>query len=240
MYAIRAKLLSSTVLYKQTRKDIKHPFYIRIPSTDIPTFEQIFLNQEYDFLVEKQPEVIIDAGANIGLASIYFANKFPDTKIIAIEPEKDNFELLKTNIAPYPNIIPIQAALWGQIGEINLVDSGLGSWAFTTEEKGASSNSTSNLYHKVRAITVDQIIKDYKLTKIDILKIDIEGAEKEVFMSSKSWIDRVDALIIELHEHIKPGCNQSFYNASKSFNNEWQQGENVFLSKGNLLKRPCT
>ena len=61
-----------------------------------------------------------------GFASIYFANKYPGAKIIAIEPEQSNFELLKDNIAPYPNIIPIQAALWHKNEEINLIDPGLG------------------------------------------------------------------------------------------------------------------
>jgi tRNA G46 methylase TrmB len=104
---IKAKVTNSTVYFKLKRQDCKFSLCLRIPSSDVPTYEQVFIDKEYDFLVKKQPKVIVDAGANIGLASIYFANKYPDAKIIAIEPEQSNFELFKENVAPYPHIIPI-------------------------------------------------------------------------------------------------------------------------------------
>ena len=86
------------------------------------------------------------------------------------------------------------------------------------------------------AITVDKVLEDFDLPQIDILKIDIEGAEKEVFSDTSAWIDRVDAIIIELHERYKRGCNRSFYCGTKGFDFEWTRGENVFLSRGNLLE----
>lgn len=237
LYAIKAKVTNSTVFFKLNRQDCKYPFRLRIPSSDIPTYEQVFINQDYDFLVETQPKVIVDAGANIGLASIYFANKYPGAKIIAIEPEQSNFELLKENIAPYPNIIPIQAALWNKNEEINLIDPGLGKWGFMTEMKHPSGNLPHNSCHTVIAMTIDKIMEDYKLTKIDILKIDIEGAEREVFSDTSSWIEKIDSIIIELHERMKEGCNRSFYCNSNGFDNEWTQGENIYLSRGNYLTR---
>jgi FkbM family methyltransferase len=238
--AAKAKALNSTVLLEVNRRDIKFPFSLRIPSSDVPTYEQVFIDKEYDFLVATQPKAIVDAGANIGLASIYFANKYPKAKIIAIEPERSNFELLKKNVAPYRTIFPVQAALWNQNGEINVVDPGMGNWAFMTEEGSDAGNPRGDVCHKVTAITVDKIIDDYELKKIDILKIDIEGAEKEVFSETSSWIEKVDALIIELHERMKPGCNSSFYNGSNGFDNEWTQGEHVYLSRGRCLTRRST
>jgi FkbM family methyltransferase len=239
-FAAKTKALNSTVLLEVHRNNIKFPFSLRIPSTDVPVYKHVFIDQGYDFLVETQPKVIVDAGANIGLASIYFANKYPKAKIIAIEPEGSNFELLKKNVAPYRGIIPVQAALWNQNGEINLVDPGRGNWAFMTEEENTPENPLGDICHKVVAVTVDKIIDDYKLDKIDIFKIDIEGAEKEVFSDTSLWIEKVDALIIELHESKKPGCIRSFYNGSKGFDNEWNQGDNVYLSRGRCLTRRCT
>jgi FkbM family methyltransferase len=203
-------------------------------------YEQIFINQEYDFSEETQPKTIVDAGANIGLASIYFANKYPHAKIIAIEPEQSNFELLKDNIAPYPNIIPIQAALWHKNEIINLIDPGIGKFGFMTEMKDSSENLPGDFCHTVVAITLDKIMKDFNLDKIDILKIDIEGAEREVFSNTSSWIEKVDSIIIELHERMKAGCNRSFYCGSNGFDNEWKQGENVYLSRRNCLTRRST
>jgi hypothetical protein len=81
-------------------------------------------------------------------------------------------------------------------------------------------------------------MNDYNLTSIDILKIDIEGAEKEVFEDSSLWIDKVDSLIVELHERMKPGCNRTFYCGSNGFVDEWKNGENVYLSRGNYLLKP--
>jgi len=237
LYAAKAKFNNSTVYFKIDRQDCRYPFTLRIPSSDVETYKQVFIDQEYDFLVKTQPKVIIDAGANIGLASIYFANKYPSAKIIAIEPEQSNFEMLKENVTPYPNVIPIQAALWNKNEEINLIDPGHGKWGFMTDMKNSSVSLPGKTCHKVTAMTIDKIMNDYDLKKIDILKIDIEGAEKEVFDDTSSWIEKVDSLIVELHERIKAGCNRSFYCGSNGFDNEWKDDENVYLSRGDYLKR---
>src|SRR5208283_5631773 len=77
--AIKAKLTNSNILMTVNRKDIRFPFYLRCPNSDLPTYNQIFIDQDYDFIVEECPRVIVDAGANIGLVSIYFANKYPES-----------------------------------------------------------------------------------------------------------------------------------------------------------------
>jgi FkbM family methyltransferase len=235
--AITSKVSRSAALFKVERSDCRHPFLLRIRSSDVPTYGQVFVAQEYNFSAAIQPEVIIDAGANIGLASIYFANKFPNAKIIAIEPEASNFALLKRNVAPYPQIVPVQAALWHRNEEIDLVDPGLGNWGFMTEKKGSAEQLEGSTCHAVRAMTVDRIMADHQLTRVDILKIDIEGAEREVFSDTSSWINKVNSVIIELHERMKAGCNRSFYCGSNGFDREWLQGENVFLSRGNYLTK---
>ena len=133
--AIKTKLDGVDRLIQVSRKDLKAPFYLRLRTSDIPTFDQIFINKEYLFKTSNDPKVIVDAGANIGLSTIFFANKYPESKIIAIEPENDNFKILKMNVSPYTNVIPLQAALWNKNKEINLVDPGQGNWGFTTEKK---------------------------------------------------------------------------------------------------------
>jgi len=178
--------------------------------------------------------VIIDAGANIGLASIFFANKCPEAKIISIEPEAENFRLLTKNTAPYPNIVPVQAALWDKNETIHIVDPGHGFWGFVTRKACLS----DRYLHSVEGLTIDKIMEEYRLASIDILKIDIQGAEKEVFRDTSSWIGKVRALIIELHEYNRPGCTRSFYNGSNGFDHEWHQGENIYLTRGEYMKAP--
>lgn len=226
----KSKFTSATTLLKVDRRDIRFPFYLRIATSDIPTFNQVFISKEYDFDLKSMPEVIVDAGANVGLASIYFANRYPDSKIIAIEPEKSNYEMLKSNVAAYSNIIPLHAALWDKNETINLVDPGLGNWGFMTEGS-ETDGKQDNISHEVKGMTVDKIMLDHNIERIDVLKIDIEGAEREVFINSSAWIEKVDSLIVELHERMKTGCNRSFYNGSNGFDVEWMKGENVYLSR---------
>jgi hypothetical protein len=73
----------------------KDTMTLRPNTSDMDVFQQIFVNEEYEFSLDTDPAVIIDAGANIGLASIYYSIKYPKAKIIAIEPELSNYELLK-------------------------------------------------------------------------------------------------------------------------------------------------
>jgi hypothetical protein len=103
--ATRAKVTGEQVRVVVRPPEVKEPIYLRVPSSDLDTFEQVFRNGEYDFRASN-PRFIIDAGANVGLASILFASRYPSARIIAIEPEQSNFDLLKENVAPYPSITP--------------------------------------------------------------------------------------------------------------------------------------
>lgn len=229
--SIASKLLNKELRIKIVGRDHRHPISLRLLSSDIPAYRQVFLDKEYDFSSIVTPEVIIDAGANIGMSSIYFANKYPNAKIIALEPENSNFDLLEENTLPYKNIKSLKSALWSSCGYMSLVDPGLGNWGFMTKDRNTSNIDQAKLCDTVISLTVNQIMQDQQIDKIDILKIDIEGAEKEVFSNTSLWLDKVDMIIIELHEHLKPGCNRSFYLGSNGFDCEWTQGENIFLSR---------
>lgn len=239
--ALKGKLLKKQYLLKKNHPSVLHPFFLRVPSSDVPTFAQIFIENEYEFNVLNNPETIIDAGANVGLAAIYFANKYPTAKIYSIEPEGANFQTLKINVSPYKNITPIQAALWNTDGEINLTNPGLGSWGFITEEndenKRATKNFTADFFQKVPSFTMDTILANNNLQQVDILKIDIEGAEKEVFENSTSWISKIETVIVETHDYLKPGTHQSYMNGTPGFKEEWKQGENNFKTKGNVIRK---
>ncbi len=219
--------------YTLARENDKPSVMLRMPSSDVWVYKQIFIDEEYKFTTIKKPKIIIDAGANIGFASIYFSDLFPEAKIIALEPERNNFSLLKENVKDYKNIFPLEAALWSENKKIDLCDSGHGNWGFMTYDKNEDIKTRE---HEVNAITVDRIMEMFNLDSIDILKIDIEGAEKEVFTDTSKWIDQVDTLIVELHDRMKKGCSRNFYNNSPGFKYEWLRGENVFLSKGNIIE----
>lgn len=232
-YCVYAKLSKNNILF-DVKSANNPPIFLRTLSSDIHTYKQIFIDKEYEFLAIKQPRIIIDAGANIGLSAVYFSQKFPKAKIIAIEPESENFKMLLKNTQPYENIIPIQAALWHKSEKIELVDAGFGEWGFMTNEK-SDFNTKAEL---VDALTINDIMERFGIDEVDILKIDIEGAEKEVFGSSGSWITKVNSIIVELHDRMKHGCSRSFYMGSGGFDNEWLRGENVYLSRQDIIAPP--
>lgn len=233
--AAAATATRSVALCKSAVPGSPHAVQLRVPSSDLSTYYQVFTKRDYDFCAESPPRVIVDAGANIGLASVWFANRFPQAKIIAIEPERGNYELLLRNVSPYPNILPLRAALWNRNEEIDLRDPGRGAWGFITETSHSGEDSPARTLHTVRGITVDALMAEYMLDGIDLLKIDIEGAEREVFEDTSAWIGRVRSLIVELHEHFKPGCERSFRAGSAGFDREWIRGENYFLTRGDYL-----
>jgi hypothetical protein len=82
---------------------------------------------------------------------------------------------------------------------------------------------------EVEGVTLSWIMDTYQIDFVDILKLDIEGSEREVFQDSDAWINKVGVIAVELHERIKVGCRRAFYNATNHFEHEFIKGENVFV-----------
>jgi FkbM family methyltransferase len=204
---------------------------VRCPSSDGYVYQQIFLDREYDFTVRFPPRVIIDAGANIGLASVYFAARFPEARIIAIEPEDSNVELLRLNTRNYPNVVVVHGALWSRDEQLHVLDRQLGKWGFMTAPVDDAPPQGDVVAQETRGITVPSLLDAYGIGHVDIFKIDIEGAEKDLFEHCETWIARVDALIVELHDRMKPGCSDSFNTGALGFEMKWRRGENEFRAR---------
>ena len=102
-------------IVKVSIRRYRYPILIRADSSDVKIFEEIFIYNSYEIPVAfPLPEFIIDGGANAGYASIFFANKYPKAKIIAVEPERLNYEILKKNTGLYHNISAIEAGIWNK------------------------------------------------------------------------------------------------------------------------------
>jgi FkbM family methyltransferase len=209
---------------------IRNPVLLRLKTSDEATYVQILLRGQYSFDLPFSPKAIIDAGANVGMASIFFANRYPEAKIIAIEAERSNFDVLEKNVRPYPNIIPIHAALWNKDGEISVGEpdpaSGAnGNWSFVTREGPGA---------KVRAITMRTLMREAQIQAVDVVKIDIEGAEKEVFEDG-DWINGVRCMMIELHDRYRPGCSETVNAAAQGFS-KLERGETTLFVREALSK----
>ncbi|MEN8221096.1 MAG: FkbM family methyltransferase [Pseudomonadota bacterium] len=204
---------------------IKFPIYLRTKTSDIFAFKEVFVNKCYEQQLGLEPKVIIDAGANIGMTSIFYAAQYPNAKIIALECESSNFAILKKNVALYQNIMPLKKALWNKNTYLNIFDPHTyGNVTFQTREIGSTESIVDT---QVESITVNEIMRQHNLEYVDILKVDIEGAEMEVFSVANTWIGNIGVIVIELHDRFKPGCSEAFYNATKQFEFEVRKEQNV-------------
>lgn len=146
--------------------------------------------------------LIVDCGANIGASPLWFATAFPNARVVAIEPASNNFSLLERNTSNHPNIQPVQAAILGQSGSVHLVDPGMGEWGYRVSPERSEAR-----VGEARAITIDQVIEEADTPFI--LKIDIEGAEVDMFRTPSASLARFPLVIIELHDWMLPGQRSS-------------------------------
>jgi len=193
--------------------------------SDLQTLIDVWVQKSYAAVQLDEPTWIVDAGANVGYSARWFGREFPAAKIIAIEPDPENFRMLLRNTAKMPQVVAIRAALTAQPTRVRLQDPGGGGWAIRTEIADDSSDGT------VRGMTVSEIMAEHGIGRIDLLKVDIEGAEREVLEASSDWMPHVDALVAELHDRWKPGCMRAFMAATAGFPTEIWHSDNVFVSR---------
>jgi len=162
--------------------------------------KQVFQRREYQPAATiEDPKWILDCGANIGCASAYFLSKYPNANIVAVEPEQANFDLLMENLAAYgERAICIRAAVWSRKGQMKVLNTGFRGgqdWSFQVEVCNDTDGGS------VPGITIPQITEQFNINEIDILKMDIEGSEKELLRNSpESWLMRTQILAIETHD----------------------------------------
>jgi FkbM family methyltransferase len=199
---------------------------LRNGTTDLKCLEKVFVYNEYTVPFELSPRVIVDAGANIGMATLYFAHRYPEARIIAIEPEQGNFEMLRRNCGNLANAVLIQGAIWPTKCSLTIENSAVDSWEFRVSERSSVGGGD-----EVSAITIPDILDLIGAKRIDLLKVDIEGSELQLFSSSaEEWIDSVQVITIELHDRFCAGCAKAFYSvlAKRKFVQEIR-GENIFV-----------
>jgi len=132
----------------------------------------------------------VDCGANIGITSLFLAERYPNAKIFSIEPHPENFGLLKKNVAQVPRIIPIRACVTGRH---------VGAVRFTTDQAAWGNHiATGDDGVLVPAITINELCEQNRIANINLLKLDIEGGEEQLFENG-SFLNRIDHIIIELH-----------------------------------------
>jgi FkbM family methyltransferase len=229
---VRDILIKSIVKLYRLHPKYKH-ISLRSNTTDHRVFYSIFIQNEFNLPYKLPINTIVDAGAYVGLSSIYFHDKYPKATIIALEPEKTNFEQLQKNTSFTTSIKPLNVGLWSRDSYLKVYDRGTGNWGFAVKE--VPQNEDWN----VRACSLSTLLSDYNLDSIDLLKVDIEGSEKEVFSNGTAeWLPKVNIIMVELHDRFNPGCTDALYNAiTKSDWIEFKQGEKVILIRKSFIEK---
>lgn len=211
--------------------------YVRTLESDVAAFRQVFISRDYDLgdtspaqvrvkarysaiLSSGKTPVIIDAGANVGSASLWFAQQYPAARIVAIEPEPGNLTILFRNVRERGNISVLDAAVGCSSGFVAIENEGMG-WAARTVRAETGT----------RVITIADAVATVPDAELLIAKIDIEGFESDLFARNVDWINDAHMVIIEPHDWMLPGQR-----SSGSFQKTMAQHSfEMFLSGENLI-----
>lgn len=192
--------------------------------SDYSVFNQIFSLEEYRTVfsvlninkeLNSKVSVLIDAGANVGFATIYLSQKKAFDKIFCIEPSKFNFKILKKNTSSLntvANVTLLENALAARENESFHIENNF------RDGKDWSLTTTQSVNGEVKGVTINEIIKEYALEEITLLKIDIEGAERFIFEESAnlSFLDKTKIIVIEIHDEFN--IRQDIYKILKNNN----------------------
>lgn len=211
--------------------------FIRSGQSDMLCMRQVFAWREYDLsgmpavqaridaayeriLDQGAVPVIIDAGANIGAASIWYAQRYPKAKVIAVEPDEGNYAVLVENTRAWTNVLTVKAALGGEPGHVAVKSGKLG-WASRTVRADGG----------VPVLTVEDFARLMPDGQLFIVKVDIEGFEKDVFAGDTGWLAHTAMVAVEPHDWLLPGefSSQSFLRAVAAHDFE------LFIAGENLI-----
>jgi FkbM family methyltransferase len=204
-------------------------FYLRKQGSDLQVAHQIFFLKEYlpvlNFMISKgfKVDTFLDLGANIGLTSLFVHNLFPEIKIAAVEPDEGNYQMLLRNFKQAKLVHPItfNRAIWSEETILKLSRNFADGqdWAINVVTEDSSSQD------EVETITMQSLLTTLGWEHIDLLKVDIEGAEGVLFdadLNDLGFLQRVSVVAMELHEGL--------VNSKKIIDLLSQNGFNYFLT----------
>lgn len=221
---------------------VLHPVHLRTSVGDRATFWQCIVDNQYDFrcfpqatrLLESyealvksgQQPLIIDCGANIGLSAIWFANLFSQARIIAVEPDAANFDLLRRNTAPYgARITPVHAAVWHEPTHVSITNPDAGAAAFRVAPVGSAAVDA------IATLTIPELTAMAGAATAFIVKIDIEGAQQALFSANTEWVGTTQLITLELDDWQLPwaGTSRTFFAAVSRYPFDYLLGgESIF------------
>lgn len=185
---------------------------------------ELFGWRVYDFDLELPVKWILDAGANIGLASVFFACKYPQAQILAVEPDPENCELFRRNTASFPNVRLFQSGVWHRPCRVVCRNPTAEKFSLQFEEV------ERDAAHGVEAFPISHFLDEAGAARLDILKMDIEGAERAVFAADcANWLRNTRLVFVETHSRedqrvVCPRLEQTGFTRRAQHHWRWMPG----------------
>ena len=191
------------------------PVTVRMNSSDLSVFIQMFVLEHYHATTRiRDAKVIVDCGANTGFSALFFLKHFPQARVIAVEPDPVNASLCRKNLQAFQDrVVILEKAIWNRVTKLRFNEATRvpgEEWGIEVcEVSGDDASGT------VEATDIPSIMAAAGIDRIDLLKIDIEKSETELFrVNSSYWLPAVANIAIELHG---PQCSAVFEQAMKDF-----------------------
>ncbi len=196
---------------------------------DYRILEEMFVNEQYKLEVNESINTIVDLGSNVGTSIIYFLAKYPAARIYGVEPVKYCFELLTKTVGHYSNVTLEKKAAGGEDGKTVPI------YIHPTGHSGSSNFFIEGgEKEEVPTISMDALVQKYGLTSIDILKVDIEGIEYEVFKNFKN-LSLVKYILVEVHPFLSGHSVEEFLALCSGFE-VIEIEKNAYTSKVCMVK----
>jgi FkbM family methyltransferase len=177
--------------------------HLRRTTSDMLVAQEVFEFRVYQPVAEwtlPADPVIFDLGANIGLATLYFQSLFPGARVVAVEPDEGNRQLMELNCRALleRNQVSVVGAFIGAENGTAGINRGGDSWAFR------KARAAEAITEEIECLSIPSLLRRTAVDRIDLLKCDIEGSEAEIFAECGQWIDRVHYMIVETHHPYSP------------------------------------
>ncbi len=189
-------------------------FLIRHNSADLNLYLQTFKQHLYKLNGIEQLKTIFDIGAYNGTTTRYFAQNAPNSTIHAFEPGISTFKALKYNLKSFPNVKLVQAALHSTAKILEIGSD-------TNFDLGGSIVSKLNRekVEEVKCLNINKYCKDQNIQNIDLLKVNIEGGEIDLFNTiDESLIKNIKIIFVDLHDRKVSGCSKALFDRLTSYN----------------------
>lgn len=188
--------------------------------------ESAFVSRLEEITAAGKRPLIIDCGAFTGFSTKYFAEKYSQALVMAIEPDAGNFQLAQTQCAGLVNVRLMRGFIGSQSGFARIQNPHAEPWAFRTQRTNDSKD--------LPLLTIPELVSAEENCELVLVKVDIEGFEADLFATNLEWIDECPILIVELHDWLMPEAltSQNFLKAMAGRNRTFvHRGENVFSAK---------